>query len=75
MDLCGNFNQASTTKIATRNFRKGLIKYGMKGCKTRLKPWFTEVNIEKRLLWIKITRVEPVSNGRKSYGLMKVTMM
>ena len=51
--MAAEFWETSDKQISNRTVRARLVKAGLKGCKTRKKPYLSEFNRKKRLLWAK----------------------
>lgn len=52
-EVAAEFREASNKKISNRTVRTRLVEAGLKGCKARKKPYLSEINRKKRILWAK----------------------
>lgn len=68
LELCADFNEASTLRMSTRTVRWRLVKYSLKGCKARKKLWVSKANTKKMSLVIK-NHPNQITEG-KSYGMI-----
>ena len=52
-EVTAEFREASDKQISNRKVRARMVEAELKGCKARKKPFLSEINRKKRLLWAK----------------------